>query len=465
MILNTICFLFGIVSFCSIFVRMAHSNPWYSPVGDYSGGRALPTFTFSVVALFFGLLFVFVTPPLQSPDEPAHFLRAYQISEGRFFPEKRDNRIGGMLPSPVVMMCDSFIRLRLGPEVYPAQVHDARVFADFANTAMYAPLAYLPQASGILCARIMGAMPSGMLYAARLGNLCVWLLFISAAIRLAGAWSNTVIFGALLPAGLFISASASADVLTNGLCWWLAAALLSGHIGWQGMAGLVVVAMNKLIVFPLALLSRLGGASYRKVLLLLLAGLAAALGWGLLAKGWFIPYDRYHLAYRDMQTLNPGVDPDAQLAYILENPVTFAGTVTTSLVRALPSAAAHFVGKFGWEKHYIPAGWIAVLWLVLAAALCTVKKPLSLQQRWLAAAIVLVYVTGFAVTNYMLWNAVGADSMDNWQGRYFVSVAPAVGLIFGNGLLLRWEKPILRAGLVLLVLGNISMIFSILDWY
>jgi uncharacterized membrane protein len=106
-----------------------------------------------------------------------------------------------------------------------------------------------------------------------------------------------------------------------------------------------------------------------------------------------------------------------------------------------------------------------VLWLVLAAALCTVKKPLSLQQRWLAAAIVLVYVTGFAVTNYMLWNAVGADSMDNWQGRYFVSVAPAVGLIFGNGLLLRWEKPILRAGLVLLVLGNISMIFSILDWY
>jgi uncharacterized membrane protein len=445
---------------------MANINPGHSPVDDGSGGGDLPAFTFRAIALLFGLLFVFLIPPLQSPDEPAHFLRAYQISEGGFFPEKRDNRMGGMLPSAVVMMCDSFMRLRCGLEVSPVQVpHKSRVFADFANTAMYAPVAYLPQASGIAIARMMGATPSGMLYAARLGNLFVWLLFISAAIRVAGAWSNMVVFGALLPAGLVISASASADVLTNGICWWLAARLLSGRIDWQGMAGLAVAAVGKLIVFPLALLSRPGGASYRKMLLLLLAGLFAALGWGFLAKGWFIPYDHYHQAYRDMQTLNPGVDPGRQAAYIMNNPVAFAGTVTTSLVRALPSAAAHFVGKFGWEKNYIPSGWIAVLWLVLAAALCTVKNPLPLRWRRLAAVIVLIYVTGFAITNYMLWNAVGADSMDNWQGRYFVPVAPAAGLIFGNTFFVRWERAVLRVGLLLLVLGNISMICSILERY
>lgn len=244
-------------SICFIFVRMANSNPGHSPLCSYSGGKPLPAFTFPVTALLFGLLFTFVTPPFQSPDEPAHFLRACQISEGRFFPEERDDRMGGMLPSPVVVMCDSFMRLRHGLVVSPVQLRpEARVFADFANTAMYAPVAYLPQASGITCARMVGATPSGMLYAARLGNLCVWLLLISAAIRVAGVWSNMVVFGALLPAGLVISASASADVMTNGICWWLAARLLSGRIGWPGVAGLLAAAVSKLIVFPLALLSR-----------------------------------------------------------------------------------------------------------------------------------------------------------------------------------------------------------------
>ena len=37
---------------------------------------------FAMLALAFGFLYAFVLPPLQAPDEFAHFYRAYSVSEG-----------------------------------------------------------------------------------------------------------------------------------------------------------------------------------------------------------------------------------------------------------------------------------------------------------------------------------------------------------------------------------------------
>lgn len=36
-----------------------------------------------ITSLFFGILMCIITPPLQVPDEGAHLLRAYQVSEGK----------------------------------------------------------------------------------------------------------------------------------------------------------------------------------------------------------------------------------------------------------------------------------------------------------------------------------------------------------------------------------------------
>ena len=58
--------------------------------------------------LLFGLLFALLIPPFQSPDEPNHFYRAWQVSEGHFFPEKKGDRLGGMLPASLMQVYDSF---------------------------------------------------------------------------------------------------------------------------------------------------------------------------------------------------------------------------------------------------------------------------------------------------------------------------------------------------------------------
>jgi len=45
-------------------------------------------YVFVVVALLFGILFVFLNPPFQSVNEDGHFLSAFVRSEGRLYLKK-----------------------------------------------------------------------------------------------------------------------------------------------------------------------------------------------------------------------------------------------------------------------------------------------------------------------------------------------------------------------------------------
>ena len=57
-----------------------------------------PEKIFLILSLVFGLLFVFITPPFQSPDENSHFLKAYSVSKGKFFPEVQNKKLGNYFP-------------------------------------------------------------------------------------------------------------------------------------------------------------------------------------------------------------------------------------------------------------------------------------------------------------------------------------------------------------------------------
>ena len=422
------------------------------------------------IALPFGLLFALLIPPFQSPDEPAHFFRAFQVSEGRLFSEKQDQRLGGELPLSLPALRDSFLYLKMNyaARVAPGQVFagfsmpldaDKRAFCDFPNTAIYAPGAYLPQAAAIVLLRPLGAGPLFLLYACRLANLFVWLALVGLAIRAIPFLKNVLAVLALLPASIVIAASANADVVTNGLCWWiLACACAGGRPALRHVAAWVVACANKLIVWPLALL-------WPRRPLLVALGLLAAIGWSLPAQRQFIPYDAYNPAFRDAQTLNEGVDPARQQAFMLGNPFFFAKTATISAIKALPSAAAHLTGKFGWEKNYLPPVWIALLWLAMAAAMWSADNPLTPQSRWLAAGIFALYVAFFAATMYALWCPVGADEITNFQGRYFVPVLPAAALALSGKRLNNRKKEIWAGGIAILVLANMAMVWAVWGRY
>lgn len=448
-------------------------------------------------ALLFGALLVFITPPFQSPDEYNHFFRAFQVSEGRFYPEMlNNNRLGGHLPRSLDSLKNRFFYLKgdYAAKTSVSSVQNAlvlrlnsndRTFTDFPNTAIYAPTAYIPQAIGIGLSRYFTDRVLLLLYAARMANLLFWVALIGAALRLMPFQRQTMAFLALLPASLAISASCNADVLTNGLafygiavfCSGLAAGNFHGAIsggpasspGKSAATGaIVLVALNKLVFAPLALLAGVAGynrlahwkISLRRVFVPLLLALIAALWWGVKAQRWFIPYDRYDPAVREAQTLNPGVNPPEQFRFILKQPLIFAETVVTSFVRAVPSAAAHFVGKFGWEKNYLPGWMLALLWLAMGLLVFTEKNLLLPAQRLWTAGIIFICVLLWAATMYALWCPVGARELDNWQGRYFVPLGPLAAMVAGAGWGSRRQQWLTSLACLALVAGSCYLIYA-----
>ncbi len=119
---------------------------------------------FLFCGLLFGLIFLIITPPFQTPDELSHFYRAYQISEGDFIGINKDHRVGGYLP---VSLADSYLPFRyirrhehvktswsiIRKQFENKLNEENRKFVDFPNTGMYSFVSYIPQASGIFIVR------------------------------------------------------------------------------------------------------------------------------------------------------------------------------------------------------------------------------------------------------------------------------------------------------------------------
>lgn len=144
---------------------------------------------FLFAALFWGITLLFLVPPYQVPDEPAHFYRAWQVSLFDFKPEVRNNRLGGELPvslqdfySTIMVtpgdkedkltgtMLEAASKIKLNPE--------QTKFYTFPNTALYSPVPYIPQAIGIGIGRVLKLSPLAVFYLARLFNFIAWVSIV-----------------------------------------------------------------------------------------------------------------------------------------------------------------------------------------------------------------------------------------------------------------------------------------------
>ncbi len=429
---------------------------------------------FLLLALTFGLLLVFVVPPFQSPDESNHFKRAFHLSQGHFFPEKSNGRLGGQLPKSIQNICDTFLYLKgdghaklefslIRNMARQSLGADQVQFTDFPNTAIYAPVGYIPQAMGIALGCWMDLPVLYLLYGARLCNLLIWCVLIWLSLRVLPVARPLFAALALLPSSLAIASTANPDVLCNALSWYLIAQVTT-QLRWGKLETIAywVLCGQKLIAWPLGFLL-LGTSEWRKTRTywIILVGLVLALAWGRYAQTIFIPYDDYDPQLRDMQTLNPGVNPEMQMDFIVHQPIVFLKTALKSMAYALPSMAAHVVGKFGWEKNYLPRPLLALLWLALFSLVLLEKWKQPLAYKLWAGATIAAYWLGFSITMYALWCSVGADTLDNWQARYFTPVLPLCFLLIAQDYLANWRKWIVQAALGVVALGNVVLVWSV----
>ncbi len=410
---------------------------------------------FLALAIPFGLLLLALTPPFQVPDEPAHFLRAYAISEGQLFAEPLPPEAGGgsgnILPVSLRLSATRLTgNIPFHPEVRadPSTIieelarplePDNRAPTAFTGASVYFPIVYAPQALGMWLARALGGSPLWILYGGRLLNLVVALALTAWAIRVAPVhrWSMALV--ALTPLVVFTRSSVSADGLTTALAFLLVALVLrealvkEGAITWGPLALIALLGallgLCKLTYFlmsaavlliPASRFGSRGRAAYLlRSAVVIAASAAPAFLWGRHVSGLYRP---------DTQ---PAPNPPEQLAWVLAHP---ARSLRIWLEAPFDKAQWYLetgLGRLGWQDTPLPLPVITTLALLLVAVAvldsgsdAARARPLSALQRLLAALVAVTVTYAVVATLYIAWNPVGAATVEGVQGRYFLPLLP-----------------------------------------
>ena len=390
---------------------------------------------FGVVAI---LLFAFAIPPYQSPDEPAHFKRAEQISRGELFAHRVETAAsGGVVSSGIDATVQPFVSLHFNPQVKTT----AQMFAQaepitwansvsapsaFSNTALYPPALYLPAAAAILAGKLADMSIISTLRLARIVNGLVSVVVGAAAIFLAGAAAPWIFALLSLPTSLSVMASASHDGPMIALAALAAAILLNAYPGaryafsFRAFAvmctAIALVASARPIYAPLAILPLLVTGQRLTVRLAGAAIIVAIVGlWSRI------------VAPLVLLQLADGADPDAQLALIRGDPLNFLIVIARTVKIGFWSLLETFVGRLGWLDTALPPTYHVVARVALVIAAAATVAGLSLSRFNARALLVAAAILGgcFALflSLYLVWTRPGEIIVVGVAGRYLMPLA------------------------------------------
>ncbi len=444
---------------------------------------------FLAIALTFGFAFVAVTAPFHAPDEPAHFYRAFAISEGKLNADVRPGRTGADLPVSLGKLVDLFAdSIALPPPntesppppppVDPVALTAARqitlepevrTFIDFPTTAVTTPLTYLPQSAAIAAGRLVDASPLTLLYLARLTNLLAAVALIWAGLRLLPAYRWLGVAIALTPMATFLRSSASADTLTFAVAFLfttLVARLAFGDqetirrrdVAWLCLLG-AAVCLTKAAYLPLVAAAAI----------IPLRRLPRRRRWpAILAYATTIgcAFALATLTARAVKTpFRPDVviETDRQISTSIRQPSRFFRVAINSYLWYGPSYAEGFVGRLGWLNLPLPR-LLLVSYLVLFLALLAVDTHRAIAvaswQRAILAIAALTNVVLISAIFYAIFMPVGANHIAGVQGRYFLPIAPMAAWMFHSR---RWSGTISgrHLGMAVGVFCTLALVISL----
>lgn len=437
-------------------------SDWFEVFQRYSGKSAVIAL-FLLCALPVTVLTALMTPPGQSPDEPAHIVRAAGLLHGAVMGVRKpatDMNTGqpemlsgvqvnlGIFSAAFgtttqvnghpVVTADDFLAMHKQPP------QPERVFASIPNTVTYFPLSYVPATLGMALGLLLaGGKPLVCIILARFGMLAAYLALGGLALRVAAYGEALLLVVLLLPMSLFLAGTVNQDGVLIGLACLAGAALTRGTQGmrWFGLAALVLLLLAKppyLALLGVFLLPLFAPGFLWRLRDVVLAALPVLLWAALISALVVVPFGKppYHpgpLFAGDHTILLDHTDPAANLRILLAQPMRFITLPWDTLHQWAGGKLAEMIGVLGLLQIAMPFGYY-VLWCVAGgvalAGLLFTGRPGALSGS--GQAVGLVWTTGLLAANvwllfvmfYLNWTNVGLDFVDGVQGRYFLPLLP-----------------------------------------
>lgn len=176
-----------------------------------------------ITILIFGFLCVFTTPIMDTPDELYHFYRSELTSEGILFSSNTNDFID------TIGTVDEFNKTvkhekhgqPVGFTVFESNTDTSPI--NISKTDFYMPflhnsfIGYLPQAIGILIAKLFDLNAIWLVWLGRLCNVLFYDILVSYAIKKTPIFKIPISLVATMPMSIYIASSLSIDATINGL--------------------------------------------------------------------------------------------------------------------------------------------------------------------------------------------------------------------------------------------------------
>ncbi|WP_297366469.1 DUF2142 domain-containing protein [Acidocella sp.] len=402
-----------------------------------------------------------LTPPGQSPDEPAHLIRAAGLLHGQIIAHRvtgTDPYTGKPCQVTGVLVDQGLAQASFGADtpfdghlVFSAANRQALldqppshqlIFGEISNTAVYFPLTYLPATLGLGVANALGARPYFALIS---GRLCMAVAYVGLgllAIYLAAYGEALLLAVLLLPMALFLAGTLNQDgVLLALTC--LACALLTretrrARLG--GLAVLVVVLGSKqpYILLLATFLEPLFAKGWlRRLGEVVVAALPVTLWVVVLAALTLVPSLKQPYHPGPLFTGNPALlldhtDAAANLHILLAQPSRFWTLPWVTNEMFGRDKIPQMIGMLGLLTIQMarPVYWLwAGALLCAAAGLLFTTRPAGLAGgRWRDGlfTLTLMFLTYWLlnIVFYLSWSNVGLNWIDGIQGRYLLPMVP-----------------------------------------
>ncbi|MDR2544838.1 MAG: DUF2142 domain-containing protein, partial [Methanobrevibacter sp.] len=164
---------------------------------------------FLVFALIFGSMFAVINPPFISLDEGAHFVKAFDVSQGHIIPSNGPTidipksifsipGIRGLNNNLVYSISDSKKFDYIPYLKIPFNIKDTIEIGQ-RNTNVYMPLPYLATALVIKIGEFFNISPLVLLYFGRLINLLFYIVVVYFAIKIVPIGKYIFLLLALMP--------------------------------------------------------------------------------------------------------------------------------------------------------------------------------------------------------------------------------------------------------------------------
>lgn len=450
------------------------------------------------IALIFGILFVFIVPPFQSPDEDSHFKKAYQVSKGKLYPEVKKNVIGNYFPTEMLNYIKTktkYIGNRDKKYKYSEMVldqytklnYEERKFTSY-STVSVTPIAYLVPATGIvfskICARIFdleSVNTAYMLYFARFFSIIFMSFIMYLSIKITPVFKRTFAVFGLIPMVIFLGSVISYDSLLISLTTLALSIILkityddklkkvpNNYIITLILIGVVLLNVKGLyfllyILLFLIPVKKVG--NIKKMTRIALIIILSILAITLVIK---IPF-----------LLLPKIKTDVnyaskQLNFVIHNPIKYSGILIDNIINQRFFQLSSIVGVFGLIDTYNPFVIICFtyIWLIMVSISDGVCDKIKINGKFKILLIIYILFIIISVYSamYINWtpaingHKIGEADISGVQGRYFLPILLPILLLFSNKKIKRYtfiekiRNNIFMPCIVILLVSTMTILF------